>query len=438
MTSKMTRAAFVALMIAASPFVLSLHASAQVGEIPQTEPPKPGDHSHDGPPPKSKGNGPVANAAVSKALVQAQKDFAAQKLPEALTDAKTALAASTSDYDKVASNQYIMIVSHAMKDDATAAAAAIAAADAAMNVPNLPDDSKKEIFSNGAIFALTSQQLPKAVTYAKVMLAMNLNDARSQQIISQALYNGGDTADTITFTKQQVAAAVAAHQRPSLDTLNLLLNSQIKSKDEAGAEDTMERLIEFYNNPNDWQRLIDVAISQRGVRDLDYIYLGRLLFALGVKVSQQNADAVGQTASHLGFYGDAVNAAKNGGTGFPDDTAKAANDMKGMTAQIAAEQAQNGLYNIKLAEALYSYGMYAQAETAAKLAQTKGGVTDSSEVGIVLGQAQVAQDKYGDAIATFGQVTGGGPATPRIVRLWTTFAKNKMNPPGPTPNAAPH
>jgi len=431
----MTRAALAALMIGASPFVLSLHASAQLPAM--TEPPKPGDHSHDAPP-KPKGDGPSASAAVSKALIQAQKDMAAQKLPDALADSKTALAASTSDYDKVASNQYLMIVSHAMKDDATATTAAMAAADAAGNVPNLPDSSKKDIFTNATIFALNGQQLPKAVTYAKVLLGMNLTDARSQQIIGQALYNGGDTTDTITFAKQQMASAAAAGQRPSHETIELLLNSQIRAKDEAGAEETMERLIEYYNDPNDWQALINVAISQPGVRDLDYIYLGRLLFATGVQVNKQNADAVGQTASHLGFYGDAVNAAKNGGTGFPDDTAKAASDMKGMPAQIAAEQSQNGLYSIKLAEALYSYGMYADAEAAAKKAQTKGGVTDPSEVGIVLGQAQVAQGKYSDAIASFGQVSGGGPATPRIVRLWTTFAKNKMNPPGQTASAAAH
>jgi hypothetical protein len=53
----------------------------------------------------------------------------------------------------------------------------------------------------------------------------------------------------------------------------------------------------------------------------------------------------------------------------------------------------------------------------------------------VLGQAQAAQGKYDDALATFGTVTGGGPATARIVRLWVDYVKIKKNP--PVASAAP-
>src|SRR6185369_11881424 len=98
-------------------------------------------------------------------------------------------------------------------------------------------------------------------------------------------------------------------------------------------------------------------------------------------------------------------------------------------AQIAAGQKANGKYNVKLAEALYSYGMYPEAEAAARLAQQQGGMDDPSEAPMVLGQALVAQGKYDDAIASFGKVTGGGPATPRTVRLWVDYAKIKKNPP---------
>ena len=48
---------------------------------------------------------------------------------------------------------------------------------------------------------------------------------------------------------------------------------------------------------------------------------------------------------------------------------------------------------------------------------------------MVLGQSLVAQGKYDDAIAAFGKVTGGGPATARITRLWVDYCNNKKNPP---------
>jgi tetratricopeptide (TPR) repeat protein len=433
MTSKMTRAALAALLVAASPFALSLTASAQLPGF--TEPPKPGDHSHDGPA-KPKGTGPTVSSKVGNLLGQAGKDIAAQKLPDALTDSKNALAAATTDYDKVASNQYITMVAFQMKDNDTAGTAAIGAADAALNVPDLPDDTKKSIFTNGIIFAVNMKQAAKAVPFAKQLQALNLTDARSQQIIAQALSAGGDSADAIAYVKQQVDGPIAAGQRPTREALDNLFAAQGNAKDEAGAEQTLEYIITYYNDAAAWQNLVNAVITAPGMRDLDYIYLGRLLFVLDAPVNKTNADAVGQTASHIGFFGDAQNAAAHGATGFPDPTPKIAQDKASMNQQIAAGAKSDGLYNIKLAEALYSYGMYPQAEAAAKLAQSKPGVKDASEVGIVLGQAQAAQGKYADAIATFGQVTGGGPDTPRIVRLWTIYAKNKANPPSATASAA--
>ena len=96
-----------------------------------------------------------------------------------------------------------------------------------------------------------------------------------------------------------------------------------------------------------------------------------------------------------------------------------------MPDQIAQQQTQDGAYNAKLAEALYGYGMYAQAEASARLAMQKGGNPDPSEAPMVLGQALTAQGKYDEAIAAFAQVSGGGPVTPRIARLWADYARIK-------------
>jgi TolA-binding protein len=143
------------------------------------------------------------------------------------------------------------------------------------------------------------------------------------------------------------------------------------------------------------------------------------------KVSSTDASTVGQIASQKGFFGDAVNAKTHGGQVDPDPAPRADSDRKTMADQIAQEQAQDGAYNAKVAEALYGYGMYREAEAAAKLAIQKGGNPDPSEAPMVLGQALTAQGKYDDAIATFGQVSGGGPVTPRVARLWADYARIK-------------
>jgi hypothetical protein len=48
-----------------------------------------------------------------------------------------------------------------------------------------------------------------------------------------------------------------------------------------------------------------------------------------------------------------------------------------------------------------------------------------------------AQGKFADAKAAFAKVTGGGPATQRITRLWVDYCNAKLNP-APAPVAAAH
>jgi tetratricopeptide (TPR) repeat protein len=214
------------------------------------------------------------------------------------------------------------------------------------------------------------------------------------------------------------------------------MSAQVKAKDEAGAEATLEQLVADYNDPDDWKQIISVSYGQKGIRDIDALYLGRLMFLVEPNPPANDASIVGGVANKLGFYGDAVKAQQAGGTGFPDANANAQKDKASIQQQIAAGAKQNGTYNIKLAEALYGYGMYAEAEAAAHQAESKGGVADPTEVPMVLGMAQAAQGKYQDALAQFAKVQGGGPATPRIVRLWTYYVKSKMGP-ATTAAAAP-
>jgi tetratricopeptide (TPR) repeat protein len=126
-----------------------------------------------------------------------------------------------------------------------------------------------------------------------------------------------------------------------------------------------------------------------------------------------------------------VNAKSHGAVVDPDPGPRADADKKSIAEQIAAEDKQNGTYSGKLAEALYSYGMYPEAEAAATKAIAKGGNPDTSEAPMVLGQAQAAQGKYDDALASFGKVTGGGPATARINKLWIDYVTVKKKPPAP-------
>lgn len=369
--------------------------------------------------------GPTVSAPVGKALQVAQKaqgtkDWAAAQA--AIDQAKAAAGRTPYDDYEIARFSTINFVN--LNNVPSATEAAIAAADS----PAMPETEKPQVLKVAVILTLNNKQYDKAVAYSKLLEPTNPTDPSTILAMIQAYSLGKDYADGVRLG-QKVVDTTVAPQKPDHDILEMLMTDQVSVKDEAGAEKTLEMLVADYNRPDDWAQMIDITLGTKGLRDVDAVWLGRLLVLSGGTVSPQDASIFGQTASHLTFFGDTDVARQHGGTGLPDDTAKMNADKKTMPAQIAAGQKANGNYNVKLAEALYGYGMYPEAEAAARLGIQKGGALDSSEGPMVLGQSLLAQGKTDDAIAAFGQVTGGGPATPRIVRLWVDYANIKKSPP---------
>jgi len=235
--------------------------------------------------------------------------------------------------------------------------------------------------------------------------------------------NQGSPQEVAARAKEAIAIDKRAGKVPDRKTLKLLLSAQAALKDEAGIADTLEEEVAGYNDPADWVQLIDITFNAPSLRDQDAIWLGRLMFVVGGPVSANDAAMVGQIASQHGYFGDAVAAKAHGAPVDPDPGPRADEDKKTMAQQIAGGQAGDASYNAKLAEALYGYGMYPEAEAAARLALQKGGTAGDNQM--VLGQSLTAQKKYDDAVAAFGQANGGGVATARIARLWADYAKIK-------------
>lgn len=369
---------------------------------------------------------PPMSKEVNRALTHAQKYFANkdyQSALQAIEDAQK--VGDATPYDKLMTARFMMQVQIALKNFEAADVAAEAAADTDPSV--IPDDQKEAVYKPALQLAMNSKHYDKALKYAKALEALKIPlDANFKSLIVQAYYFGGDTDGAKAMAQQSIDAATAAGQVPNRNDLDVVMNVEVKAKDEEGAEKTLEQLVKYYNTPEDWKQIISISFGSKGIRDIDALYLGRLMFLINPNPSSINASIVGSIASKMGYYGDAVKAEQAGGTGFPSPDANAAKDKASIQKQIEAGASQGGLYNIKLAEALYGYGMYAEAEAAAEQAQSKGGATDPTEIPMVLGMSQAAQGKYQEALDSFAKVTGGGPATPRIVRLWTYYVKSKM------------
>ena len=409
MTIKSTRAMFAAVLLSASATVAILASPASAATL----------------------NESVQRHLQAAQLAANKKDFAT-----AQTEITAARGVSgRTPYDDLMINRFAIPVAANNGDMPGAAQAAIAVAES----PAQDEKEKPAGYTAALQLTLAAKDYPNAVKFAKLLEPTHPTDARISGAIGDAYYLSGDFTTAKTWATAQIAADKAANRTPAKHTLEVLMSANVGLKDESGAEAVLEETVADYNDPNDWAQLIDVAVTSEGIRDVEAIWLGRLLYLTNAPASKQDMDMIGTIASHLTFFGDAVNAKGKGGTIDPDPTPRAEADKKTIAEQVAQESSQSGVYSAKLAEALYSYGMYPEAEAAANVALTKG-VTgagaDPSEAPMVLGQALAAQGKFAEAKAAFAKVTGGGPATARITRLWVALCNFKLNPPAAPAQAA--
>jgi tetratricopeptide (TPR) repeat protein len=380
---------------------------------------------------------PASAATLSDAVARHLMDVQTASKKQDWAAAKAAIAAAAAVSTRTAFDDYtIARMTIAVDANTNDMAGASVAAQAAADSP-AQDDKDKASNANVALeLTMYTKQYDKAIKYAKYLETTNPTDPKMLSNIANAYYFGNDFASAKAMAQKQIDVDTKAGRVPDHNALMVLMSAAAGLKDEPGAEAALELLVVNYNQPEDWAQMIDIAFGTPGLRDVDAVWLGRLLFLTGAPVSQNTGNMIGSISGHLAFFGDAVNAKAHGAVVDPDPGPRADADKKTISQQIAAEDKQNGTYSAKLAEALYSYGMYPEAEEAANKAITKGGNPDTSEAPMILGQAQTAQAKYDDALASFGKVTGGGPATARITKLWVDYVTIKKRPPAAAPAAA--
>lgn len=385
----------------------------------------------------SAADAPKLTPAVQNALAAASKAANAKDYKTASDNlAKAKAVDGRKPYDDLKIAEISLAVDIGQGDMAAADVDAEAAADAVIATPEVPDTERLPVLSNGLALALNAQHNDKALAYAKA-LEPTATDPKTLGLIAKTYYMKADYAGTVTASKKAIDAATAAHVQADRSLYIILASAQSNLKDNDSASATLEASVRAFNNPNDWTQLIDLSLSDKTSRDLDYVYLGRLLLATKAAITPDQANVIGETASRLTFYGDALAMKAAGGSKFPDPTAKA-NADKAKSAQNIADAAKekNGLLAAKVAQALYSYGMFDQAIAEAQLAVTKGGDPDTSEPQIVIAQSLAGQGKYQDAIAAFQKVQGGTHATARAVQLWTLYCNVMLAPPAQTAAAA--
>lgn len=293
------------------------------------------------------------------------------------------------------------------------------------------DPNKVQVLSNVLIVENVGKKYQKTIVYAQKLQAIQPLDAKQAQSLVEAYYFTNDFAHAKQVAEKVVADSKTAGTTPPQGLLQMLMNSDLNTGDKVGGEAVSEELAVDYNVPSDWARLIQISLTLRG-KAIDALNLLRLGVVTSAALNASDYTLMGDVAMHAGLYGDAQVAARHGGK-VAGAAAKAAADQKELPGLIAAAKNQDANHSLVLAEDLYGYGRYAEAEELARRALSKGGPAD--ETNMVIGMSLAGQGKYADAVTVFGQVKGM-PEGLKAAHLWTLYAQRKAAPPAPTTTQA--
>jgi len=381
--------------------------------------------------------------AVAPALSAAQKAAQAGNWAEALSQARAAQAvAGRTPIDDVTINDFIGVAAVNLKDFKTATAAFEAAADSPANTEMDPAE-RADLYHNALLLAGDAQQWQKVFTYAQVLESLNKMDDATYLEVAIGYYNMKDTARAKQYAQRSIDAAKAAGKPPQDNALKIVMNSEAQANP-AAAEQALEQIILRSNSPEDWGRLIDNDFAAKGMNDVTAMDLYRLKFATKA-LGKQDASLAGKLANELYYYGDGVKIMEAAGITGPDMNAArngAAREQGSLNAEIAAAHKGSGQEAIRVAEALYGYGRYADAEQLAREALSKGlagkgkcrSHCDPAEALLLIGMSQAMQGRYADALASFNSVKGS-EADLKTAHLWAMYAQIHQG--GAQPAAAP-
>jgi tetratricopeptide (TPR) repeat protein len=364
--------------------------------------------------------------AVGKSLAEAQKLMQASPpdLRTAMDKVHEAQAVpGRTPQDDYIITQFAANIAIGLKDYATATADYEAMADSPLIDQ---DENKVSALSNALLLSSAANHYQKAIHYGELLAATGPLTPKNQGVLAIDYYNLRDYVRAKDMAQKSVDGAKAAGQQPDPNALQVLVNSQVKSNNEAGAATTLEQLAAQSNSPESWGRLINYTMDHSKPRDIDALNLMRLGVVTNASLSVPDYSLMGSVALRKGYPGDAVTAAKHGGNA-PGASAKAAADQRDLAREEASSKSKGGEFNVQLAEDYYGYGRYPEAEEAARRAIAKGGMKNPGEANMVLGMAMVGQGHYSDAIAAFQRVSGGPGAT-KAAHLWLILAQSKAAP----------
>jgi tetratricopeptide (TPR) repeat protein len=428
MRTTLSRAAFAACLLGTAAVVGSSSAAFAAAEAK--------------PAPEAK-----VSPAVGKLLDGAGKLMAVKDYAGAMVLIKQAQAVpDQTPFDTYKVNNFLGIDAFNLNDHATADVAFEAMADS----PAMPDAEKVATLHNAVLLASEAKHYDKATKYADTFFAAGgTPDATLLAVLSQDYFRLNDFAKAEATALKSIAAT-AAGTAPNRGALEIALASQLKQNRAGDALKTLETIVTFYNEPDEWGQLIDVSLGSVGtknIKSIDALQVYRLLLATKATGAPDDWTSIAEVALQTGYPAEAQAALEAGiaagklstsgktATQHAEARSRVAKDRVSLsTFEAAATKSASGELDVKLAETYYSYGRYADVVTAARRGLAKGGPkTDANEANLLIGMALAMQGNNADAVTALNNVKGASAAVMKAAHLWSVYAGRKYTPAAAAP-----
>jgi len=295
----------------------------------------------------------------------------------------------------------------------------------------VPDDPMKKAAMYDTVMKLNYQvtmDYPKVIAAALELQKLQPLDDTGYLVLIQSYYTTMDFANAASAAKAEIAAKQMAGMKPAEDVLGLLLNAQIRTKDETGARQTLDTMATVSKKPEVWEQVMDFTLGQQDISDHQLLNLYRLAMLVGTMKDTDYA-AMATIDLQNGLPQEAKNVltkANKSGELLTQANQLAAKDQDSLK-DLATEAAKqtNGEIDVKLGESYYTYGRYDEAAAAIQKGIEKGGLKDAADAQTTLGLVLWAAGKKTEAVAAFEKAAAVGGAGGSVAHTWSLYGKRE-------------
>ncbi len=300
-----------------------------------------------------------------------------------------------------------------------------------------PEDKLRFIDALGTIYYSQLKDFDKAIVWFNRYGEESGDKNKQRPFLLRAYFLKNDFATTKTEVLKDIEAAKAANVVPSKDTLLLLGNVAIKTKDNELYLQAVEELTRYYPTEDYWNDLLNRTRGKKGYNnrfDLDVVRI-KAVTTPG-KMEPEDYAEQAELAVLGGFFTEAKIAMDKGyANGIPAGKDKAAlekikssankgaaDDAKNIDSGIpAAQKSKDGVGLVNLGYNYVTLGQFDKGIDLMKQGIAKGIAKNPDDAKLRLGYALVMAGKKDEGVEVLKSVTGNDGRAD-LARYWIMYA----------------